>query len=53
MLRFFEDKSIEDISAQLKVEKRRVSERINYTLKLILKECRKQNYFQYSDDFNK
>ncbi len=47
-LRFYENKSIEEISEKLGIEKRRVSERINYAFKLLLKECKKDNYFQYS-----
>lgn len=46
-LRFYENKSIEEISQKLKIEKRRVSERINYAVKLLLKECKRDNYFQY------
>jgi len=46
-LRFYENKSIEEISQTLKIEKRRVSERINYAFKLLLRECKKDNYFQY------
>lgn len=47
LLRIYEDKSIEEISKKLNIEKRRVSERINYAFKLFLKECKKDNYFQY------
>ena len=46
LLRIYEDKSIEEIADQLKIERRRVSERINYAFKLLLKECKKENYFQ-------
>jgi RNA polymerase sigma-70 factor, ECF subfamily len=46
LLRIYEDKSIDEIAQQLKLEKRRVSERINYAFKLLLKECKKENYFQ-------
>ncbi len=46
LLRIYEDKSIEEIAEQLKLERRRVSERINYAFKLLLKECKKENYFQ-------
>lgn len=53
LLRIYEDKSIEEISDKIGIEKRRVSERINYALKLLLKELKKKNYFQYSDTFNK
>lgn len=48
LLRVYEELSIEEISDQLNLEKRRVSERINYALKLLLKELKKRNYFQYS-----
>ena len=53
LLRIYEEKSIEEISGKIGIEKRRVSERINYALKLLLKELKKKNYFQYSDTFNK
>ena len=46
LLRIYEEKSIEEISEHLKIERRRVSERINYAFKLLLKECKKENYFQ-------
>jgi RNA polymerase sigma-70 factor (ECF subfamily) len=49
-LRFYENKSIEEISDTLKIQKRRVSERINYAIKLLLKECKSDNYFQYLGD---
>jgi len=49
-MRFYENKSIEEISDNLGIEKRRVSERLNYAFKLLLKECKKDNYFQYSGD---
>lgn len=49
-LRFYENNSIEEISMKLRIEKRRVSERINYAVKLLLKECKKDSYFQYSGD---
>ncbi|HSD62807.1 MAG TPA: sigma-70 family RNA polymerase sigma factor [Ignavibacteriaceae bacterium] len=49
-LRFYENKSIDEISQKLRIEKRRVSERLNYAFKLLLKECKKENYFQYSGD---
>jgi RNA polymerase sigma-70 factor (ECF subfamily) len=45
VLRFYQNKSIEEIANLLNLEKRRVSERINYAFKLLLKECRKDNYF--------
>lgn len=53
LLRIYEENSIEEISSKIGIEKRRVSERINYALKLLLKELKKKNYFQYSDTFNK
>lgn len=46
VLRFYENKSIEEIAEHLNLEKRRVSERINYALKLLLKEINTDNYFQ-------
>jgi len=46
-LRIYEDKSIEEIAHELNIEKRRVSERIHYAIKLLLKECKKDKYFQY------
>lgn len=53
LLRIHEELSIEEISDQLNLEKRRVSERINYALKLLLKELKKRNYFQYSSAYSK
>lgn len=53
MLRIYEEQSIEEISKSAGIEKRRVSERINYALKLLLKELKKKNYFQYPDTFDK
>lgn len=53
LLRIYEDQSIDEISKSIGIEKRRVSERINYALKLLLKELKKKNYFQYSDTFDK
>lgn len=53
ILRIYEKKSIADIAGEIKVEPRRVSERIHYALSLFLKECRKENYFQYYDDSDK
>ena len=50
LLRIYENKSIDEISNILNIEKRRVSERINYAFKLFLKECKRDNYFQYYDD---
>jgi RNA polymerase sigma-70 factor (ECF subfamily) len=46
LLRVYDELSIEEIANKIGVEKRRVSERINYAFKLILKELKKQNYFQ-------
>lgn len=46
IMRVYEEFSIEEISNQTGIEKRRVSERINYALKLLLKELKKQKYFQ-------
>lgn len=53
LMRVYEEQSIEEISNQLGIEKRRVSERINYAFKLLLKELKKQNYFQYFKGFDK
>jgi RNA polymerase sigma factor (sigma-70 family) len=53
LLRIYEEQSIDEISENIGIEKRRVSERINYALKLLLKELKKQNYFQYHDSFDK
>lgn len=50
LLRIYENKTIEEISILLNLEKRRVSERINYAFKLFLKECKRDNYFQYYGD---
>lgn len=47
VMRIYDEQSIDEISSQLGIEKRRVSERINYALKLLLIELRKENYFQY------
>jgi RNA polymerase sigma-70 factor, ECF subfamily len=46
ILRYYEEKSIDEIAGQLNLERRRVSERINYAFKLLLKECKKDKYFQ-------
>ncbi|NWF90886.1 MAG: sigma-70 family RNA polymerase sigma factor [Ignavibacteriaceae bacterium] len=53
LLRIYEEQSIEEIAKTVGLEKRRVSERINYALKLLVKELKKKNYFQFSDTFNK
>lgn len=50
LLRIYEKKSIPEIGKELKIAPRRVSERIHYALKLMFKECQKENYFQYYDD---
>lgn len=46
IMRIYDEFSIEEISNQIGIEKRRVSERINYALKLLFKELKKQKYFQ-------
>lgn len=46
IMRVYDELSIDEISHQIGIEKRRVSERINYALKLLLKELKKQKYFQ-------
>ncbi|MEP0861674.1 MAG: sigma-70 family RNA polymerase sigma factor [Ignavibacterium sp.] len=46
LMRVYDELSIEEISNHLGIEKRRVSERINYAFKLLLKELKKQKYFQ-------
>ncbi len=53
VMRIYEDKSIDDISVHLGIEKRRVSERINYAFKLLLIELKKENYFQYPEQKSK
>ncbi|QQS36614.1 MAG: sigma-70 family RNA polymerase sigma factor [Ignavibacteriales bacterium] len=53
ILRIYDDKSIEEISDHLGIEKRRVSERINYAFKLLLTELKKENYFQYPSQKSK
>lgn len=45
ILKFYEDKSLDEISKKLKLGKRRISERINYAIKLFLKEYKKDKYF--------
>lgn len=47
VLRIYDEMSIDELSQKLNIEKPRVSERINYALKLLLKEIKKKNYFQY------
>lgn len=46
VLRYYENKSIEEISQELNIERRRVSERINYAIKLLLQNCSKEKFFQ-------
>lgn len=46
IMRIYDELSIEEISNHIGIEKRRVSERINYALKLLLKELKRQKYFQ-------
>lgn len=46
IMRIYDELSIEEISDKIGIEKRRVSERINYALKLLLKELKRQKYFQ-------
>lgn len=46
LMRVYDELSIDEISNHLGIEKRRVSERINYAFKLLLKELKKQKYFQ-------
>ncbi len=53
LLRIYEEQSIDEIAKKVGIKKRRVSERINYALKLLLKELKKKNYFQYPDTFGK
>jgi len=45
LLRIYEQRSIEEITQQLNLDRRRVSERIHYAFKLLLKECQKEPYF--------
>ena len=45
-LKFFEELSVKEISQKIKLPPRRVSERINYALKLIKKEINKTKYFE-------
>ena len=44
-LKFFEELSVKEISDRLNLPTRRVSERINYALKLIKKEIERTGYF--------
>lgn len=45
-MKFFEELSVKEISEKLKLPPRRVSERINYALKLVKKELEKTRYFE-------
>lgn len=45
LLRIYEQRSIEEIAGHLNLDRRRVSERIHYAFKLLLKECQKEPYF--------
>jgi RNA polymerase sigma-70 factor (ECF subfamily) len=45
LLRIYEQRSIEEIAAQLNLDRRRVSERIHYAFKLLIKECQRDDYF--------
>jgi RNA polymerase sigma-70 factor, ECF subfamily len=44
-LKYFEDLSVKEISQKIKLPPRRVSERLNYALKLIKKEIERTKYF--------
>lgn len=44
-MKFFEELSVREISEKLKTPPRRISERINYALKLVKKELDKTKYF--------
>jgi RNA polymerase sigma-70 factor (ECF subfamily) len=44
-LKYFQELSVTEIGQKLKTEPRRISERINYALKLIRKECKKRKLF--------
>ena len=44
-LRYYKDQSREEISDKLGIPARRVSERINYAIKLLKKQCEKGNIF--------
>ena len=46
-LRYFEELSISEISERIGSPKRRVSERINYAIKLLKKECDKLSIFRF------
>jgi len=44
-LRIYENRSIQEIADFLKLDRKRVSERIHYAFTLLMKECKKENYF--------
>jgi len=44
-LRYYEGLSVSEIADQLKIEPRRVSERINYSIKLMQKKCSTLDFF--------
>lgn len=46
-LRYYKEYSISEISQMINLPPRRVSERINYALRLLKKSARRKNYFQY------
>ncbi len=51
-LRYFEERTISEVSKIIKLPPRRVSERINYSLKLLKKELHKSPDFQYFETFS-
>lgn len=50
-LRYFKEYSITQISQEIKLPPRRVSERIHYALKLLREQCEKEDFFQYLGGF--
>ena len=44
-LRYYEELSVADIAQKINLPPRRVSERINYAVKLMQKECEKEKFF--------
>ena len=44
-LRYYEELSVAEISQKINLPPRRVSERINYAVKLLQKECEKEKFF--------
>lgn len=44
-LRYYQEYTVSEISQMINIPPRRVSERINYALKLLRKECQKRNFF--------